>query len=199
MYMSFFRRPVRTVKPCRTATPADLAAYLRSPYAWAATSYLRTLSEEKRRPYKQTNFDFCTPGGTFRTRKREELATYSGLLVLDIDHVSDPYKLLARAVHDWEPTLGFVSPSGEGVKLLIDVSADLQNLTHCTPDTPLSPAQATEVSKVYTSLFQRIREAWNAYAPSSPLDPSGADISRACYLPADPLAYLAPTPQLWNH
>lgn len=199
MFTSFFRRPVRTLRPCRQASVLDLWRYLRSAYARLTTSTLRSLPPEERRAYKQANFDFCTPGGVFTQRKRDGLASYSGFLVMDIDHVSDPSRLLQKAIYDWQPSLAFVSPSGEGCKMFISIAYDLQNLTGCAPNTPLSPEEAKRVSDTYTSLFQRLREAWNSYAPSAPLDPSGADISRTCYLPCDPLAFISSDLLQWTH
>lgn len=198
MTISFFRRPVKTVTPCRDASVTDLWRYIRSPYARQQTGVLRTLPPEERRGYKQRNFDFCTPGGLFSSRKIGGLVATSGYLVVDVDHVSDPRKLLQSVIFDLSPALAFVSPSGDGCKFLLDISEDMLQLTGYRPKEVIRQGDGQKVANAYKGLFSHLATWWESYAPESPIDESGSDISRACYLPCDPLAYIGEKLLIWK-
>ena len=122
--MSFFRHPIRNIRPCREASPEDIFKYLISDYAKARTETLRSIADiKKRREYKAGQFDYITPGGIFRTRKETDLIQASGYIVIDFDHVSDPLRLVIKLAGDdnFETVLAFRSPSGDGVKWIVSL------------------------------------------------------------------------------
>ena len=58
-------------------------------------------------------------GGVFRQRGDDELLVPSGMICVDLDHLSDPHALLEQA-QDWQDhVLSFISPSGDGVKVVV--------------------------------------------------------------------------------
>lgn len=177
--MSFFRRPVRNTRPCREASPEDIYKYLVSDYAKAATETLRTMDAKTRRRYKAENFDYITPGGTFRTRKENDLIRASGYMVIDFDHIADPRGLVRLLAHEdnFETVLAFRSPSGDGVKWIVALPRGERK-----PDgTPFTYGEFFTILSNY---------ALRAYGYEA--DPSGKDICRACFLPHDPDAFLNP-------
>ncbi|MBR4977320.1 MAG: hypothetical protein IKY95_00020, partial [Bacteroidales bacterium] len=108
--MSFFRRPIKNTKPCREASPQDIYKYLVSDYAKAYTEHIRTIADNRERSrYKAANLDYITPGGTFRSRKENELIQASGYMVIDFDHIPNAKGLVKRLANDtnFETILAF--------------------------------------------------------------------------------------------
>ena len=97
---------------------------------------------------------------------------HSGLLCLDFDHLSDVQSLFERLLIDeyFETQLLFRSPSGDGLKWIVPINvAEL-------PHGDYFRAVANYVRSVY----------------GVEVDKSGRDVSRACFLPFDPQAFINP-------
>ena len=177
--MSFFRRPIKNTKPCREASPQDIYKYLVSDYAKAHTEQIRTIADNRERSrYKAANLDYITPGGTFRSRKENELIQASGYMVIDFDHIPNAKGLVKRLANDtnFETILAFRSPSGDGVKWIVAL-----------PDTNKPDGTAFTYGEFFTILSNYSQKIYAIEA-----DPSGKDICRACFLPHDPDAFINP-------
>lgn len=96
----------------------------------------------------------------------------SNLLCVDFDHISDLEGLFARLLEDkyFDTALLFRSPSGDGLKWVIEINKGA--LSH--------------------SDFFRAVENYIFKTYGIKVDQSGKDISRACFLPYDPAAYINP-------
>jgi len=94
------------------------------------------------------------------------------LLCLDFDHLNNVETLFQRLLQDdyFETQLLFRSPSGDGLKWVISIE-----------DNP------TTHSNYFTAVANYIAKTYGVA-----VDKSGRDISRACFLPHDPNAYLNP-------
>lgn len=170
---SFFRHPIRNTEPCRAADIVDMYRYVTSPYAKARTETLRAIAAHREaKAYKAEHFDYCTFSGLFRKRSDKELILHSGLMCIDFDDVKDISTLKQRLIHHeyFDTELLFVSPSGNGLKWIIPV--DLRGCGHSR----------------YFKAVARCIEATTGVSP----DPSGSDVSRSCFLPYDPDAYINP-------
>ena len=177
--MSFFRRPIKNTKPCREASPQDIYKYLVSDYAKAHTEHIRTIADNRERSrYKAANLDYITPGGTFRSRKENELIQASGYMVIDFDHIPNAKGLVKRLANDtnFETILAFRSPSGDGVKWIVAL-----------PNTTKPDGTPFTYGEFFTILSNYSKKIYGIEA-----DPSGKDICRACFLPHDPDAFLNP-------
>ena len=177
--MSFFRRPIKNTKPCREASPQDIYKYLVRDYAKAHTEHIRTIADNRERSrYKAANLDYITPGGTFRSRKENELIQASGYMVIDFDHIPNAKGLVKRLANDtnFETILAFRSPSGDGVKWIVAL-----------PDTNKPDGSPFTYGEFFTILSNYSKKIYGIEA-----DPSGKDICRACFLPHDPDAFLNP-------
>ena len=177
--MSFFRRPIKNTKPCREASPQDIYKYLVSDYAKAHTEHIRTIADNRERSrYKAANLDYITPGGTFRSRKENELIQASGYMVIDFDHIPNAKGLVKRLANDtnFETVLAFRSPSGDGVKWIVAL-----------PNTTKPDGTPFTYGEFFTILSNYSKKIYGIEA-----DPSGKDICRACFLPHDPDAFLNP-------
>lgn len=122
-------------------------------------------------PYRAI-FDYCTFSGLFRRRNEKELLQHSGLMCLDFDHVGNPDKLKEQLLkHEYFDTeLMFTSPSGDGVKWIIPI--ELKGWEHAR-------------------LFKAVANCIKSTG-LPPVDNSGSDVARSCFLPYDPQAYLNP-------
>ncbi len=157
-------------------TPSDLAsvhARIIGAELAAATAAVRSASD----PAERTRLKNALPGfiaaGLFHARKMTEWHTASGLLVADIDKVPDVPGLLASLRSDPAVVLLFTSPSGTGIKAVVRV--------------PVDAADPTAHARAFSAVQQWAREAHGAK-----LDPSGADVSRLCFLCHDSAAYSNP-------
>jgi hypothetical protein len=110
-------------------------------------------------------------------RKLENLTSYSGIVILDLDglttreaeNVRDT--IFSKSEHC---LLAFLSPSGRGVKALI--------LTDAT-----DKAKAHDTFKAVTDYFAPLVS--ELLGKAVPFDPSGKDAPRLCYLSFDPQLY----------
>lgn len=114
-----------------------------------------------------------TPSGIFNNgRKIDLLSSYSGFLVLDLDKLN-PTQLeeakLKSAEIDYTYA-AFVSPSGNGLKIIIPVN-----------NTPGNHKLAFQQVATYYANELRLE-----------IDPSGKDVSRLCFMSYDPDCYFNP-------
>jgi hypothetical protein len=171
---SFFKAPISNTRPYKAISLPDAFRYIVGNYAKQRTEKLRAFSDpRKARIFKAANFDYCTFSGTFTSRSDKALIRHSGLLCLDFDHVNNARTLFDRLLRDeyFETQLLFRSPSGDGLKWVISVDDD---------------------SSEHTGFFTAVANyVYKTYGVT--VDKSGRDISRACFLPHDPDAYLNPT------
>lgn len=170
-HFSFFKAPIRNTIPYKQITLQDAFNYITGSYAKNRTLDLRSIKDaRKARAFKADRFDYCTFSGTFNARKEDKLIKHSGLLCLDFDHVQRLEDLFLALKNDSQlkTRLLFRSPSGDGLKWIIEI--DLSKCDHAQ----WFRAVANYIFKTY----------------HVPVDQSGKDICRACFLPWDPKAYL---------
>ena len=177
-FFSFFKAPVRNTIPHKSICLLDAYNYIVGDYAKQRTEKLRGIKEPKQaRQYKASTFDYCTFSGMFQTRNDKALISHSGLLCIDFDHLQSVDLLRKQLLQDeyFETQLLFVSPSGDGIKWIISISppmGDLGGFSH---------------SNYFAAVANYILQTYGVE-----VDKSGRDISRACFLPYDPMAYINP-------
>jgi hypothetical protein len=136
--------------------------------------HLRELiSQDKFAEYneKKRALPAFTPSGLFEGgRKLEFLKEYSGCLVLDIDKLSRDHVDQAKAkIIDIPYTYScFLSPSGQGLKILVKVISR-----------PVFHKQT----------FEQVKEYYEQQL-GLPVDPSGKDVTRLCFVSWDEDLYL---------
>lgn len=170
---SFFRAPISNTFPHQSISLLDVYHYLIGHFARQRTLMLRGIADvQQARRYKANKFDYCCFSGVFSKRSDKALIRHSGLICIDFDHLPDPNDLFRRLLLDdyFDTQLLFHSPSGDGLKWIIPI--DLEEYTH-------------------GDYFQAIA-AYILQRYSVQIDKSGRDISRACFLPYDPEAYINP-------
>ena len=123
-----------------------------------------------KRKYKASNFDYATFSGSFTERFAKSLIKRSPYICIDLDHIGNSDAIMAiktLILDNLCPALMFISPSGDGMKIIFKV--------------------ITETAKhlIYFRALQNYFEIVIGHTA----DPSGSDVSRACFLPHDPDAY----------
>ena len=101
--------------------------------------------------------------GTFEKRSSKHLKVHSGILCLDFDHLDNPRKHLDELRYDPHIIASFVSPSGQGIKVLMAIEQDEQKHLES-----------------FRSCEQYMRMVY-----SLDVDQSGKDVSRLCFLSCD--------------
>lgn len=170
---SFFRAPVKNIYPEKNITLQEAWLYITGDAAKQSTETLRSITDKKKaRDFKCVSFNYACFCGTFSHRQDSAIIQPSGLICLDFDHLPDVeatrHTLLADEYFD--TMLLFTSPSGDGVKWVI---------------------QKTDLAMPHDKYFEAIA-AYLKDAYSLEADGNCKDLSRACYLPHDATAYLAP-------
>lgn len=170
---SYFRCPVTNTQPNAEMTILDVYGAIKSNKYKRHSEELRSISEpESARKYKAKNFDYVTFSGIFSKRNDASLIQHSGLITLDFDHVSNLVEFREILLSDrfFETELIFVSPSGDGLKWILSI--DLKECNH---------------QEWFRAIAAYIKATYQLE-----VDKSGKDISRACFLPHDPMIYINP-------
>ena len=186
-YFSFFKAPVRNTIPHKSISLLDAYNYIVGDYAKQRTEKLRGIKEPKQaRQFKASTFDYCTFSGMFQTRNDKALISHSGLLCIDFDHLQNVDLLRKQLLQDeyFETQLLFVSPSGDGIKWIISISPPVGEPTVLSDSEKLG---GFSHSNYFAAVANYILQTYGVE-----VDKSGRDISRACFLPHDPQAFINP-------
>ncbi len=168
-FVSFTDRQPKTVKV------SELVEEIRAG-KWARhINPLRQLKQTDPEAYDKAKptLPFFTMAGTFSERKKTGFLKPSGYIILDIDglQAGQLLEIRARIEPDQHTAICFLSPSGVGLKVAFKVS--MNNDAECK-------AAFAAISEYFISEYQ------------IELDPSGKDISRACFVSFDPAIYYNP-------
>jgi hypothetical protein len=170
---SFFKAPISNIKPHKSITIRDAYNYIIGHYAKEQTETLRSITDKKRaKIYKAANFAYATFSGEFDIRSNNAVKAETGLLCIDFDHVAQLEVLFSKLLQDryFETVLLFRSPSGDGLKWVIEV-----------------PTSNISRQAMFTAVENYIKQAYGVQ-----IDKACKDVSRACFLPHDPQAYINP-------
>ncbi len=176
---SLFNPPITNTFPARAITLAECARFIRTDEAFRKnTEKLRAFTvPEDRKRFKSQSLAYVCFSGIFSRRTEASLITHSGLIVIDLDHIAEPSKVKDDLSFDWElnPAMIYISPSGDGLKVIIPI--DIVNGTHA-------------------DYFDAISN-YLLHSHGLKADPSGRDVSRACFLCHDPKIFLHPSYNDW--
>ena len=150
------------------------------------TARARTLAAKNKpayRKFKGRQLPAFTPAGVFSRRNRKGLVSHSGLLVLDYDDIegrnlADMKEIATGAAHT---VAAFVSPSGNGIKVLVAVEPK-----------PIDAVSHTAAWRAAAAHYDELL--------SGTADSSGKDLPRLTLLAHDVSAYFAEevTPLWWE-
>jgi hypothetical protein len=175
---SFFKGPITNKRPKSSATIVDIYRGLTSNYYKTRTEqYRRTKDKEAKK-----KLDFVTFAGLFLIRNNENLFRYSGYVCIDFDHIEPAHIEVIKAIllndEILETQLLFVSPSGTGLKWVVEV------------DLKTYPDYEVNFKGIVAYLRTNYPDYFNM--GNNIIDETGKDVSRACFLCYDPRAYINP-------
>ncbi len=182
---SIFRRPITNKYPYQVVNLIDVYNYIISNYAKDRTNEYRAIKEDRyRRQYKADKFDYCTFSGIFSVRNDKAIILHSGLICLDFDHLKDVEDTFNALLKDpyFETLMLFRSPSGDGLKWIISFHDSFSR--YGNKGESLGDYQV----RLFVSLYNYIS---NHYGVK--IDSTCRNLSRACFLPHDPNAFLNPS------
>ena len=140
------------------------------------TEELRSLSDpdpkrehDLRRDFKKQNFSAISFGGEFSERSNQKLLRPSNLVCLDFDHIGtteqvEEMKQRISQETELDPVLLFISPSGDGLKVVVNVRQEIRD------------------DKDFKQAFKSLRRFCQERLNLNP-DEARKDISGLCYLP----------------
>lgn len=180
--VSVYLPPISNVKPAFSGTIRNIAELVKGYYTSAGevdpltelTHQLRKLAGSEKRKYKCKNLPFVTFGGVFSQRRANGLIEPSGLICVDLDHVTTrtrtpaEVRRLLAADNKAQPLLCFISPSGDGVKAVY----------RCGDNSP---------GTCYKWLKTRLASRY-----SLEIDEAATDTARSCLLCHDSGVYFNP-------
>lgn len=164
-----------------TATPfyRDVHTILARIKDGATKELVKSIRSEKRKP-ERNDLKKLLPAicfsGTFNKRTDSSLIKHSGLICLDFDGYTKQKELLQdkQTLSENKYVFSvFISPSGNGLKVLVKIPADADN---------------------HVSYFNSLEKYFN----SPYFDKTTKNLSRVCYESYDPLIHINETSSVWD-
>lgn len=170
---SFYKAPIGNLKPLKEMNLIEAYDLIKSNEYEEITNKVRNAkNEEEQGKIKKNKLDYITFGGTFEKRAKADIILQSGYVAIDIDHISKNIEELKEELKkDKYVKLLFKSPSGEGLKIIIEI-----------------PLGLNEFEQRLMSFYYYLSKQYDI--PHRELDTKTKDVSRACFLCYDPDAYL---------
>ena len=172
---SFFKAPIKNVQPDRSINIEQVYNLIKGDtYKEITNEYRRLLknNDANAKEFKSSKFDYVTFGGEFSKRSDKNLIKRSNLMVLDIDKQQNVEAIKQQLINDdaLNPLLVFISPSGKGLKVAVLMDKEIADKNKAVWN-----AVNNYLKKHYNSIIQP--DSSDNY-----IDPSGTDISRACFI-----------------
>ena len=140
---------------------------------------LLKLDKKEEADFLKKQLDGFTTSGTFDNgRTANEIVSYSGFLILDIDNLTEQqlqHTIKTARVAPYTYAC-FVSPSGSGLKIIVQVDSK---------------------KEVHKEAFKQAAEYYEQ-ALDVEIDASGSDLSRLCFMSYDPECFLKKDADFFN-
>jgi hypothetical protein len=188
--MSVFHAPVKNTVNNIPTHVREIHTRIKSDLYDAKTKYHRSLTPDEQKKNKLTAFDYFCPNATFKDRSDEGVIQLSGAFVADLDNQENIGEIKSALAADkiLNPILIFESPGGNGIKFIVPIDTSLINLQ-----------LESKIMEIYwTSVNNYLKKIYSHLITPGKngnyIDPSGKDLSRACFLCTDRTAYLNENP-----
>lgn len=176
--ISAFDAPIQNTTPSGEVSIKHIyEAVQGSAFKQVTEEYRALTSLEEQKVYKSTHFMYVTFAGTFSSRSKDKLKKISGFICIDIDHISRTVRSTPAQVAQWlwedkdlPTSLIFVSPSADGLKVVIPTKAESEK----------------EYKEYNQAIAKYIKDKHDI-----DIDPL-FDLPRACFLCYDPLVKFDP-------
>lgn len=163
MRISYFKN-IKSVAPLKDTSVTKILEEIRDGKYRDQVFEIRGATDKDKRNKLKSKLSYVTFCGTFASRANANLKTHSGLACLDFDDVEDVELLRSEINKDPYTFSSFVSPSGNGLKVLVKIPNVDNN---------------DDYQDYYVELI-------NYFSKYYDIDKGTKDIARACYLSFDP-------------
>ena len=120
MRISIFKN-IKSVAPLKDTSVLTILEVIRNGKYKDKIADIRVKSKKEDRNALKQTLPYVTFSGTFSTRANSYLKKSSGLACLDFDAVGDIDELKDKINNDKYTFSSFVSPSGDGLKVLVKI------------------------------------------------------------------------------
>lgn len=184
---SFYNKPIKNTIPSKNVTLLDVYnSIISDEYLFNTDKYRKIKEDTIQKAFKVSNFDYVTFNGTFTSRADNNLIKASNYFIIDIDHLEDKTQILKNLIIQdkiLNPQMVFISPSGNGLKIIVGINPQFIQNTN-----------SKRMEIYWNAINKYFSLNYNEYIiPNDKndfIDSSGKDISRACFLCTDKEAYL---------
>jgi hypothetical protein len=162
-----------------TSKPQDVTLefaldYIRTGKEYDLIRQVRAEADADRKSALKKGLSYFTFSGTFAKREAKSLMQHSGIICLDFDHVTDIAAVRIQVQSDPYILALFVSPSGDGLKLLL-------------------PIEGSKHKEAFLALQDYFMDTYKLE-----VDKSGKDVSRACFVSYDDNLFFNPDAKLFT-
>jgi len=171
----FYAGGIKVVVPTRLTNLEEVLEQIRNgAYKDEATNIRAHKGNVKAIAFHKKKLDYVTFSGTFAPiRAANNIVAHSGLVVIDFDHLVDAEALKLQFSYDKYINACFVSPSGEGLKVIVKIK-----------DTDRHKEVFADLAYYFNNVYR--------LTGKEKVDPSGSDCSRACFMSYDPTLFYNP-------
>lgn len=160
-----------------------------SEHLQALISRIRNARSKEERDALKRELAQVVFAGIFERRQNDGIRSYSGILTVDLDADQNPGcdlpGLKSLLAQDPYVLAAFISPSGNGLKLLVRVA---EPIAEVTDPVPLQKAHA----RASRAFFGYLRATYGLIADDTP------DLSRACFATVDPALHFNPDAEIFR-
>ena len=176
MRISIFKN-IKSVSPIKDTSVLKVLDFIREEKLKDVIASIRIEKDKTKRNTLKSSLQYVTFAGTFSSRANANLKTSSGLACLDFDNLENVEDLRERINSDKYTFSSFISPSGDGLKVLVKI-----------------PSVGT--NEDYQDYYVELIHYYSKY---DELDKGTKDIARACYLSCDKDLYLNNDSELFTN
>ena len=175
MRVSIFKN-IKSVAPIKDTSVLKVLESIRSSEYKNRIGSIRVETDKAKRNELKSKMPYVTFCGTFTSRSNSNLKSHSGLACLDFDDVVNLDDLRKVINEDIFTFASFVSPSGDGLKVLVKIPMIDNN---------------NDYQDYYVELIKH-------YSKYHDLDKGTKDLARACYLSFDEDVFISSDSELFT-
>ena len=176
---SLFIGGAKATRPDRSITLQEVIGWIKDGKYAAEIALVRGAASKKEADFHKKDLDYVTFSGIFApTRLAANLKSHSGLIVMDLDHLEEPENLKVQLQADPYVNACFISPSGKGLKIVVKIK------------------DFDRHKEVFADLAYYFNNVYS-FTDTEKVDPSGSDVSRACFISFDPTTYYNPDSKVY--
>lgn len=171
---SFFQGGITNISKGQDVSLEFALDYIRTGKEYDLIRQVRAEKDPDKKKDLKKGLSYFLFSGTFFKREAKGLNQHSGLICLDFDHVTQMDSLRLQLQSDQHIVALFISPSGDGLKVLI-------------------PIEGSKHKESFLALETYFKENYQLE-----VDKSGKDVSRACFVSYDDNLYYNPEAKLFT-